>query len=38
MKLQRDVYLAGVGETTFGKHKKDFDALGREAAFQAIKN
>jgi acetyl-CoA acetyltransferase len=38
MKLQRDVYIAGVGETVFGKHKKDFDALGREAAFQALKS
>jgi acetyl-CoA acetyltransferase len=38
MKLQREVYIAGVGETIFGRHKKDFDALGREAAFQAIKN
>lgn len=38
MKLQRDVYIAGVGETTFGRHKKDFDVLGREAALQAIKN
>ena len=36
MKLNRDVYIAGVGETTFGKHKKDFDELGREAAMQAI--
>lgn len=38
MKLQRDVYIAGVGETVFGKHRKDFDALGREAAYQALKN
>jgi len=37
MKLQRDVYIAGVGETRFGKREKDFDALGREAAFQAMK-
>ena len=37
MKLQRDVYIAGVGETTFGKHEKDFDALGREAALQAMR-
>jgi benzoylsuccinyl-CoA thiolase BbsB subunit/naphthyl-2-oxomethyl-succinyl-CoA thiolase subunit len=37
MKLQRDVYIAGVGETTFGKHKMDYDELGRMAAFQAIK-
>ena len=37
MKLQREVYIAGIGETRFGRHEKDFDALGREAAFQAIK-
>jgi benzoylsuccinyl-CoA thiolase BbsB subunit len=37
MKLQRDVYIAGVGETVFGKHKMDYDELGRMAAFQAIK-
>lgn len=37
MKFNQEVFIAGVGETTFGKHKKDFDALGREAAFQAIK-
>ena len=37
MKLQRDVFIAGVGETIFGKHKEDFDVLGRQAAFQAIK-
>ncbi len=38
MKLQRDVYIAGVGETVFGKHKLDFDALGRIAALQAMKD
>jgi benzoylsuccinyl-CoA thiolase BbsB subunit len=38
MKLQREVYIAGVGETVFGKHKKDFDVLGREAAYKALKN
>jgi benzoylsuccinyl-CoA thiolase BbsB subunit len=37
MKLQREVFIAGVGETPFGRSKKDFDALGRQAAFQAIK-
>ncbi|MEI6261061.1 MAG: thiolase family protein [Deltaproteobacteria bacterium] len=37
MKLQRDVYIAGVGETVFGKHKEDYDVLGRQAAFQAIR-
>ena len=37
MKLQRDVYIAGVGETRFGKHSIDFDLLGREAALQAMK-
>jgi len=37
MKLQRDVYIAGVGETTFGRHNEDFDVLGRQAAFEAIK-
>ena len=38
MKLARDVYIAGVGETVFGKHKEDFDVLGRRAAFQASRN
>jgi len=38
MKLDRDVYIAGVGETKFGMLKDDFDVLGRQAAFQAIKN
>ena len=37
MKLPREVFIAGVGETVFGKHKEDFDILGRRAAFQAIK-
>jgi benzoylsuccinyl-CoA thiolase BbsB subunit len=37
MKLDREVFIAGVGETTFGKHKKDFDELGREAALQALR-
>lgn len=38
MKLNRDVYIAGVGETTFGRHKKDFDELGRDAAMQALES
>jgi benzoylsuccinyl-CoA thiolase BbsB subunit len=38
MKLQRDVFIAGVGETVFGNHKEDFDVLGRQAALQALKN
>ncbi|CCK78318.1 thiolase family protein [Desulfobacula toluolica] len=38
MRLQRDVYIAGVGETVFGRHKMDYDELGRMAAFQAIKS
>lgn len=38
MKLQREVYIAGVGETVFGKHKLDYDALGRIAALQAMKD
>jgi benzoylsuccinyl-CoA thiolase BbsB subunit/naphthyl-2-oxomethyl-succinyl-CoA thiolase subunit len=37
MELKREVYIAGVGETVFGKHKMDYDGLGRQAAFQAIK-
>ena len=37
MKLQREVYIAGVGETIFGRHKLDYDALGRQAAMQAMK-
>ncbi len=38
MKLQREVYIAGVGETIFGKLKMDYDELGRMAAFEAIKS
>ena len=38
MKLDREVFIAGVGETTFGKHKEDFDLLGRMAAMEAIRN
>jgi benzoylsuccinyl-CoA thiolase BbsB subunit/naphthyl-2-oxomethyl-succinyl-CoA thiolase subunit len=37
MKLQRDVYIAGAGETVFDKHKMDYDELERNAALQAIK-
>ncbi len=37
MKLQREVFIAGVGETAFGRRKEDYDALGRDAAFKAIK-
>lgn len=37
MKLQREVYIAGVAETKFGKHTMDYDALGRWATIQAIK-
>ena len=38
MKLQRDVFIAGVGETKFGKHELDYDALGRIAALQALRD
>lgn len=38
MKLQRDVYIAGVGETKFGRHRLEFDALGRIAAIEALKS
>lgn len=38
MKLMRDVYIAGVGETKFGKHKVDYDVLGRAAALEAMRN
>jgi acetyl-CoA acetyltransferase len=38
MKLQREVFIAGVGETEFKRQNIDFDALGRQAAFQAIKS
>jgi acetyl-CoA acetyltransferase len=37
MKLQRDVYIAGVGETKFGRHRLEFDALGRIAALEALR-
>lgn len=36
MKLNREVYIAGVGETPFRKHELDFDALGRWAATEAL--
>ncbi|MGV8073492.1 MAG: thiolase family protein [Syntrophobacteraceae bacterium] len=38
MKLQREVYIAGVGESVFGIHKIDYDALGRIAVMQALKS
>jgi len=38
MKLMRDVYIAGVGETKFGKHAVDYDVLGRAAALEAMRN
>ncbi len=38
MKPQRDVYIAGVGETKFGKQRLEFDALGRIAALAALKS
>ena len=38
MKLQRDVYIAGVGETKFGKSNLEFDALGRLAALEALRS
>ena len=37
MKMQRAVYIAGVGETRFGKHNVDFDVLGRHAVLQALR-
>ena len=37
MKLQRPVYIAGVGETHFGRRNEEFDALGRMAALQALR-
>lgn len=36
MKLQREVYIAGVGETKFGRHEAEYDELGRMAAMQAL--
>ncbi|MDX9788968.1 MAG: thiolase family protein [Desulfobacterales bacterium] len=38
MKLEREVYIAGVGETPFRFHTKDFDELGRDAALEAMKS
>ena len=38
MKPQRDVFIAGVGETKFGKHRLEFDALGRIAALEALRS
>jgi acetyl-CoA acetyltransferase len=34
----RDVYIIGVGETTFDFHKDDFDVLGRKASLEAMKH
>lgn len=36
MKLQRDVFIAGVGESKFGRQNLDFHELGRQAALEAI--
>ena len=38
MKLQRDVFIAGVGETRFGRSELEFDALGRLAALEALRS
>jgi benzoylsuccinyl-CoA thiolase BbsB subunit len=38
MRLQRDVYIAGVGETVFRKSSLDYDVLGRQAALEAMRN
>lgn len=38
MKLQRPVYIAGVGETRFGRRVEEFDALGRIAALEALRS
>ena len=37
MRLDRDVYIAGVGEVPFRRHKVDFDVLGRMAALEAMR-
>lgn len=37
MKLEREVYIAGVAETKFGRHNVDFDVLGRMAASEAMR-
>ena len=37
MKLEREVYIAGVAETKFGRHNVDFDVLGRMAALEAMR-
>ena len=37
MIFQRKVYIAGVAETRFGRHKDDFDVLGRSAAIEALR-
>lgn len=38
MKLDREVFIAGVGETVFGLHREDYDELGRQAALQAMRS
>jgi len=38
MKILRDVYIAGVGETKFCRHDKEYDVLGREAALMALRS
>ncbi len=37
MKIEREVYIAGVAETKFGRHNVDFDVLGRMAALEAMR-
>ncbi|KGO32924.1 MAG: thiolase family protein [Desulfoprunum sp.] len=36
MKLNREVFIIGVGETPFRRHELDYDALGRWAVTQAL--
>jgi len=36
MKLNREVFVIGVGETPFRRHELDYDALGRWAATEAL--
>jgi acetyl-CoA acetyltransferase len=37
MRLDREVYIAGVAETRFTRHNVDFDVLGRMAALEAMR-
>ncbi len=38
MKMMQEVFVLGVSETRFGKHKDDYEILGRRAALEALRD